>query len=328
MKAKPRTGFTLVELLVVIAIIGVLVALLLPAVQAAREAARRTQCNNNLRQFALAMHNYHGAHGSLPTGADCPKTGGGCVTIYGCQNWFTSVLPYLELGPMYEQMDLTVGTNEGPNPGLIIDWEAGNLACPSDPLSGLLSHQRFSGSSCPEGIHIAGPFDSRSMGATYMPSAGPVHISGGCPEPAWPDERNCQSTSMGALDAGAPGMFAAGWESYRFKDCTDGLSNTFLMGETLPARRIHAFYFHSHSHLASNNLPPNYWRINPMNCPDEWTGMPPGCHIGMSGFNSLHPGGVHMAMADGSVHFVGEFIDYRTWVFLGDKEDGELTEFP
>src|SRR5262249_51930143 len=109
-----RTGFTLIELLVVIAIIGVLVALLLPAVQAAREAARRMQCTNNLKQVGLALHNYHDIHNSLPPGriasAGCPR---GFLT--GCQNtpWFTQLLPQLEQQPLYDASNFQLGA-EGP----------------------------------------------------------------------------------------------------------------------------------------------------------------------------------------------------------------------
>jgi prepilin-type processing-associated H-X9-DG protein len=125
-------------------------------------------------------------------------------------------------------------------------------------------------------------------------------------------------------------MFAAGWIAYRFRDCTDGLSNTFLIGETLPARTVHAMYFNSSSHMASVNIPPNYWKINPRNCPPEigTPGGSPGCHLDMQGFNSYHPGVVQMAMADGSVNAVTELIDYRTWVYLGDRDDGVNAEVP
>lgn len=107
-------AFTLVELLVVIAIIGILVGLLLPAVQSAREAARRLQCANQLKQIALALHNFHTTHRALPAGAKCP-TNGSCGHIYGCHNWFTSILPYLELGNLADKLDKSKPTSEEPN---------------------------------------------------------------------------------------------------------------------------------------------------------------------------------------------------------------------
>ena len=323
-----RRGFTLVELLVVITIIGILIALLLPAVQAAREAARRMQCANNLKQIALAMHNYHVAFNSLPAGSWCtPEL---CTAgIYGGHNWLGSLMPYLEMQALYDMLDFRVKMNLVPNYLVPLERELPNLACPTDPHAGLLSHRRFSDSSLPQGSHIAGSFKANSMGASYLPCAGPTDY---CTIPAWPDGRNCQSLAMGVFDYGAPGMFAAGYSvCYSWGDCKDGLSSTFLIGEGLPSRRVHAMYFHSHYNLATTNLPPNYWKINPRDCPDEYVpvkhGGTPGCHAHMAGYNSYHPGGVNMALADGSVHFFSEFIDYRTWVFLGDKADGEILAF-
>jgi prepilin-type N-terminal cleavage/methylation domain-containing protein/prepilin-type processing-associated H-X9-DG protein len=322
---SPR-AFTLVELLVVIAIIGILIALLLPAVQAAREAARRIQCCNNVKQFALGIHNYHDANGSLPAGSYCTPG-----RIYACHTWFESLMPFIELGALYDQLDFNVPTNQTPNPSVILERKFGHLECPSDPLAGLLSHRRFADSGAPEGSHIAGSFSSSSMGASYVPNAGPVDV-GWCPVPRWPDGRNCQPENMGHYDKGVPGLFAGGQVFYRFGDCTDGLSKTFLIGETLPSRAIHAMYFHSHRQMATTNIPPNYWRINPKGCPAEYLAVKyggiPGCEDYMSGYNSQHPGGVQVAMADGSVHFVNEVIDYETWVFLGDRRDGEAIPFP
>src|SRR3954469_15857709 len=96
-------GFTLVELLVVIAIIGILVALLLPAIQAAREAARRTQCVNNIKQFGLAFHNYHGGHNTLPPGSDCDLKSAGY--IQHCHSYAEMILPFVEEQPVYDRLD-------------------------------------------------------------------------------------------------------------------------------------------------------------------------------------------------------------------------------
>jgi prepilin-type N-terminal cleavage/methylation domain-containing protein/prepilin-type processing-associated H-X9-DG protein len=326
-----RRGFTLVELLVVIAIIGILIALLLPAVQQAREAARALQCSNHLKQLSLAMHNYHQAMGSLPAGAYRKQDGTNCAGgLYGNHTWLESLLPYLEQQPLHDQLRFDLLTTEEPNASLILERELPGLACPSDPFAGLLEHRRFADSGCPRGSHIAGNWSDRSMGASYVPSAGPVE-GYYCPL-EWPDGRNCQSQRMGADTHEAPGMFASQQNTYSFDDCRDGLSNTLLAGETLPAARIHAMYFNSLSQLSSTHWPPNYWKINPKGCPEEYLPVRFGgtsiCHIDMQGFNSRHPGGVHMAMADGSVHFVGETIDYRTWVFLGDRADGEVAMLP
>ena len=323
-----NNGFTLVELLVVIAIIGILIAMLLPAVQAAREAARRMQCSSNLKQFGLAVHNYHSTYNCLPAGCGhLDKT----YPMYAQHSWFEAIMPYLEMTQSYEQLNFGVPTNHPFNAAVILDLVVPMGACPSDSYAGLLSHERFMDSTVSEGNHIAGSYESKSMGASYVPCAGPVQITGS-PIPAWPDGRNSQSADMGAFENGAPGLFAAGWEKYRFSDCTDGLSNTFLVGEGMPSRRIHMMYFHSHYHMASTNLPPNYWRVNPRGCPVEFVpikkGGIPGCHYDMQGFNSYHPGVVQMAMGDGSVAAINEIIAYEIWVFLGDKSDGQAVEIP
>ena len=325
----PKFAFTLVELLVVIAIIGTLIALLLPAVQAAREAARRLQCANQLKQVALAMHNYHAAHNTLPTGAYCPVSGS-CGNIYGCHNWFTSIMPYLEQTALADQLDTRKRTYDAPNAGLILDRVVAGMRCPSDPAPALQSHDRFASSGCPSGVHIAGPRDtSKSMAMWYVPSGGPVAPDvGTCMVPAWSDGMNCVSRYQGYAGHGAPGLFSSGWVTYTFDHCRDGLSNTILIGEVLPAIQKDFMLFNSHYIVATTNLPPNQHNT-PMACkpfPNNW--VQNGCHFWSLGYNSYHPGGVQVAMADGSVHFIAESVDYRTWVFLGHRSSGQVAQVP
>ena len=154
----------------------------------------------------------------------------------------------------------------------------------------------------------------------------------GCTIPAWPDGRNCYPDSGGEVHFGSHGLFAPGWGiAYRFDDCHDGLSNTFLLGEQLPGYTQEALYFHSYLTAATTNIPPNYHLT--MNCPEPCTttesdSTPTSCVWSMMGFKSKHPGGLNMAMADGSVCFVNDTINYRTWVFLGSRSDGENVQVP
>src|SRR5687768_16248313 len=132
-ESRIRRGFTLVELLVVIAIIGILIALLLPAVQAAREAARRTQCKNNLRQVAVAMHNYHSARKKFPTASSIPpNTGGSFCNNYGRPNWFMHLMGFIEEGALASQMDFKKLTYQAPNAALILGRQIPGMQCPSD----------------------------------------------------------------------------------------------------------------------------------------------------------------------------------------------------
>src|SRR5690606_26614187 len=202
--ALSRRGFTLIELLVVIAIIAVLIALLLPAVQQAREAARRTQCKNNLKQLGLALHNYHDTFGSLPFG------GGGDLGTGTArrQSGFIGMLPYLEQGPLYEQISgpFTDGTNTWlpfgavPWDGDYTPWQAKipMLLCPSD----------------------ADTTEGGALGKTnYMFSRG---------DSPW-DHNNW----AGSGGRGMRGMFSGNYKVKRFGDITDGLSNTIGMSERI-----------------------------------------------------------------------------------------------
>jgi len=327
---RSQPAFTLVELLVVIAIIGILIALLLPAVQSAREAARRIQCSNQLKQVALALHNYHQAQGTLPAGSYCPVNAS-CGNIYGCHNWFTSIMPYMEQTALADKLDTTIPTHQEPNASLILGQVVPGMRCPSDTAPDLQGHGRFGSSSCPSGVHIAGPLsdDSKSMGLWYAPCGGPVAPGNGtCMIPAWPDGKNCISRNQGYADHGAPGLFSSGWVTYDFDDCRDGLTSTLLIGEVLPAIQKDFMLFHSHYIVATTNLPPNQHKT-PMACepfPSNW--VADGCHFWSLGYNSLHPGGVQAAMGDGSVHFFNESIDYPTWVYLGSRNDGEVAQVP
>jgi len=305
-------GFTLVELLVVIAIIGILIALLLPAVQAAREAARRAQCTNNLKQIGLALHNYHSARNTLPYGSNFRDKRGG--------TWAAFILPYLEQQPLYDQFNFKVYIWDSVNVPAVQTVVA-TYICPSDPES----RDPLLGGRIQTGINNPG----KSMGAWYCPSMGPTRDGTSpsvscvyCPEP--PPSYCCANTAdygCGSPNCnGGVGIMDRSPNCVRFGQITDGLSNTIMLGETLPKHCVYnGAYNHNFPALATQ-IP-----INTMEQTIEgqdtlwWRGC---------GFKSRHPGGANFAMCDGSVHFFAETIDYKLFNQLGTRDGGEPVQVP
>ena len=312
-----RTGFTLVELLVVIAIIGILVALLLPAVQAAREAARRIQCANNLKQLGLALHNYESANGVLPWGSTYTTTN---KTV----TWATMILPMIERQNHYDSFDFDVDIRHANNAKAVTTFVP-TFVCPSDPAAkkGVLPARCQCCPGSPE----------TSMALWYPGSAGPVY-DGQCLfcESRTPGPNNycCQGTSYGN-NGGGPGMFHRWPTPVPFATVRDGLTNTIMLGETLPEQTIHNMAFCANMPLSKTNMP-----LNTMTAPSD---MPvvgasdsqnhnANPHTRTIGFKSLHPGGALFCMGDASVHFFAESIDFRLYNELGTRAGGEVASLP
>jgi prepilin-type N-terminal cleavage/methylation domain-containing protein/prepilin-type processing-associated H-X9-DG protein len=312
---RRRVAFTLVELLVVIAIIGILIALLLPAVQAAREAARRMQCTNNMKQIGLALHNYHGAVGCLPygSGSCCsrsqPEAKGGI--------WCTMILPYLEMQPLYNQIDFKIHHQD--LPAAVVETVINNYACPSDS----------DGTDAILGNRYSNDNPAKAMGLWYPGSMGPT-----CPDscPFCPDTSTkpgnwcCQGYNFGtSAGAGYPvgntvGMFGRYHNRIRFADVTDGLSNTFCNGETLPKQCSFICAFCVNFNIAPTTIPLNTFETNEAAPNTLW--------YRVCGFKSKHPGGANFLMGDGSVHFVSESIDFRIYNELGTRDGAEVAQLP
>ena len=301
-----RKAFTLVELLVVIAIIGILIALLLPAVQAAREAARRSQCSNNLKQLGLGLHNYHDSHLTLPPGSIVTN---GIMTGQPRRTPFVLILPYIEQGPLYEQFVMVMpGYDFASAPNVAL---AGNVVpdyvCPSDG-------------------HANNPKPT--------PWGSCATTNYGC---------MIGQTLADAQPTVAKGVFAINTTS-RFRDIFDGTSNTMAMAEQLMGSNLdyRGWWINGNVGRAfvctmtgPNSVLNDVFYPDPNVCvegdgvtDDPLNNLP--CEQGSTDFDthwvasrSRHPGGAQAMLADGSVRFVSETVDITTWRYLGWKKDGQ-----
>ena len=308
-----RRAFTLIELLVVIAIIAVLIALLLPAVQAAREAARRGQCLNNLKQLALAAQNYESSFGSLPMGRNLQQyvaAGGGFQQYADGWGQFTALLQYTEQLPLYNSINLSLGPYQLRNstfPAIGISF----LWCPSDVGINGLKSQRPTGLF--DGTPITTAFTSyRGIIGTFMNfpnNAGVLGAESGL----FPDIGG--ATWFNGSPSQAPVKLAA---------VTDGLSNTMMFGEAAHGKLSQTFPMACNGTGGCAWATQGWWADSdfgdgvmstfyPMNLQGaDFTVLPGVCDpsgsiVGTSA-SSFHPGGRNFAFGDGSVHFIKNSI--------------------
>ena len=315
-----RRAFTLVELLVVIAIIGILIALLLPAVQMAREAARRSQCTNNLKQIALALHNYHDTIKRFPPGGlwyTNAVTNANFDSNRG--SMLMHILPYMEQQPLYDAFDgLSAYAyqqfNSPQTPPYIAGTIVATYKCPSD-----ITLERNK-------ITVNGIAPDNLATFSYSASKGPTRTgdnpAGPCPERAVYDAYRFSQD-----DSDPAGPFTRRGRDYccKMSHCKDGLSNTIFVGEVRGdcAEPIQRGWAHASN---TQGLISTLYPINYDTCNTDQSNGP--CHWWSNwstefGFKSLHPGGANFALGDGSVHFISETIDHWTYQYLGGKNEGE-----
>jgi prepilin-type N-terminal cleavage/methylation domain-containing protein/prepilin-type processing-associated H-X9-DG protein len=325
-RPTPR-GFTLLELLIVLAVLAILVGLLLPAVQKVRAAADRGACQSRLKQIALASHGFHDAQGRLPTTVSnkTPADEFWSPKAVNKGSWLVHLLPYLGADAVYagiENLSPAV-----PDP-IVVPGDGGQLR-------GLIR--------CP-----ADPYDRTAPVSNYIGVLGPHRIYNVCPDAPNPFDVFEDGSALDPTlpyTPGAPfgdtytaaeihGMFGRQGVRITFGSVTDGLSNTLFIGEGLPAQNDHLrggwFHYNGGTATGSTLLPLN-WQCDtaddgnpcapdPLRDWNNWTSS--------QGFKSGHPGGVNFALVDGSVRFVRDDLDHRTYQLLAKRNDGAVATLP
>lgn len=330
MKKNNCSGFTLVELLVVIAIIGVLVGLLLPAVQAAREAARRMQCSNNLKQYGLGIHNYHSAFNTFPLGAT-GKAGNAVPRL----SWQVRILAFMEQTAVYNNVDFSIDMRRQQVAPNMILWEVSPpyTHCPSDGYPAVLNpgttaaraHTNYGGSLGSQNV------DGINKSLCHPFSVFEQILPGG-------NVRFGQTSNKGQVS----GIFSFGNSVIRIGDVSDGTTNTLLAGEVLPGCQW--VYGSGRDTQAGTWI--NTWgnlfsigagvsTIAPINemttCENSKKIRDPACNPASGdtmqyayGFKSLHTGGAGFVLCDGSVRFISDSIDHVMYQSLGARSDGNV----
>ena len=352
-----RRGFTLIELLVVIAIIAVLIALLLPAVQSAREAARRAQCTNNLKQLGLAIHNYIDRCNLFVPGISAQAPGDTWAWDSGL-SWRAMILPELEQNTVYNAFNMMLKQDTSPTiqSGVYASYAWATawytvmtvFLCPSDGNNG-------------QGIVPYGPTGTYP----YINTTPPPNPKGGavgvpCTNYNLSFGDNYLVLPLGCtnpwetvpITTPVPGLIRRGWDGFwgtngtvislsggsgsmrgfadyrtgqtaTVQSVTDGMSNTILVGEVLPAQDANNEMYGNTGIGSGTTVPINYYTGNPFAGFGSCNFSTRASYAGR-GFKSMHPGGANFLFADGSVHFLKASINPQAYNSLGSRNGGEV----
>lgn len=310
-----RRGFTLIELLTAAAAAAVVAALMMPAIAQSREAARRTQCKNNLKQLGLALHNYHDTFNRFPysatgyAGKPCKKKPCEPTAVGTRHTWNEAILPYMDQAPLYNRLDFNIDNNVGKNRDALENLRLAYQHCPSNPNAGAFQ------------TILGNDFDGlNSQIMCYAPCAGPQIAEEEAPCDCAPGLNSYCAVKGSNWDDGIkktanPGIFGGrNCYSCGIREITDGTSNTMLLGE-----RRGELCAISGTFSAKGQ---GYWTGIKINSPsiDSEDDQAFQKNSGLSG---THQGGVNVLMADGAVVFLSDNIEFQTYNYLGGKADGQ-----